>query len=155
MVQLPAINTPQFDWVRSNLELRARPVPPIFQPEVAADAMFWTAHQRRREVYVGRNHDEGDRGNKIAPHLLDGIWPRPIIRLSRPTSRKIPTRRDNLYEAVPGDYEAHGRFDGQALRTSAGLWMAKHKYKLGLGLLAAGLSGLAGSIAYSRNRRAA
>jgi short-subunit dehydrogenase len=155
MVQLPAVNTPQFDWVRSNLRLRARPVPPIFQPEVAADAIFWAAHKRRREVYVGGTTVKAIVGQKIAPYLLDKYLARSNYRAQQTDQPEDPSRRDNLYEAVPGDYEAHGRFDRQAYRSSAGLWLAKHKYTLGMGLLAAGLGGLVGGIAYNRSKRAA
>jgi NADP-dependent 3-hydroxy acid dehydrogenase YdfG len=155
MVQLPAVNTPQFDWVRSNLELRARPVPPIFQPELAADAIFWAAHQRRREVTVSGTAFKAIMAQKIAPRILDGYLARTTYRAQQTDQPEDPTRHDNLYEAVPGDYEAHGRFDAQARSSSVGFWLAKHTFRIGLGLLAAGVGGLAGSIAYGRSRKAA
>src|SRR5919106_4391804 len=71
MVQLPALNTPQFDWVKSRLPNRAQPVPPIFQPEVAAQAIMWAAESGRREVWVGLPTVKAILGNKVAPGLLD------------------------------------------------------------------------------------
>src|SRR5512145_2901551 len=71
MVQLPALNTPQFSWVKSRLPRKPQPVPPIFQPEVAAEAILWAAHQRRAEVYVGWPSAKAIVGNKLAPRLAD------------------------------------------------------------------------------------
>jgi short-subunit dehydrogenase len=71
MVQMPALNTPQFGWVKSRLKHKARPVPPIFQPEVGARAIYWAAHHFRREIYVGWSTVEAIVGNKLAPGLLD------------------------------------------------------------------------------------
>ncbi len=153
MVQLPAMNTPQFDWVRSNLDRRAQPVPPIYQPEVGADAVFWAAHHKRREVYVGGPTLEAIWGQKAAPHLLDEYLARTNYKAQQTDDPEDPDRPDNLYQAVPGDFEAHGRFDNRSRRRSVELWLAKHKYKVGLGLLAAGVSGIMGSFAMRRNRR--
>lgn len=155
MVQLPAMNTPQFDWVRSNLDHRAQPVPPIFQPEVGADAVFWAAHHKRREVYVGARTVRAIVANKVAPYLLDEYLARRNYHAQQTREPEDPHRPDNLYETVAGDYEAHGRFDNRSRGSSAELWLAKHKYKLGWGLLAAGLSGIAGRMIYSRSRKAA
>src|SRR5205085_2739538 len=71
MVHMPALNTPQFDWVRSRLRRRAQPVPPIFQPEVGARAVYWAAHHHRREVFVGGPTVAAIVGNKLAPGILD------------------------------------------------------------------------------------
>jgi len=71
MVQLPALNTPQFEWVKSRLPHRAQPVPPIFQPEIAADAIHWAAHHGRREMFVGAPTVAAIIGNKIMPGLGD------------------------------------------------------------------------------------
>ena len=71
MVQMPALNTPQFDWARNKMSRRPQPVPPIFQPEVAADAIVFAAHSRRREVWVGWSSVQAIVANKIAPGLLD------------------------------------------------------------------------------------
>jgi NADP-dependent 3-hydroxy acid dehydrogenase YdfG len=155
MVQLPAMNTPQFDWVRSNLDHRAQPVPPIYQPEVGAEAVFWAAHRKQREVYVGGPTVEAIIGNKVAPHLLDKYLARTNYQAQQTDEPEDPERLDNLYKTVPGDYKAHGRFDDRSHTGSAELWFAKHKYELGWGMLAAGVSGLAGSIAYNRRKKAA
>src|SRR5437016_9814987 len=71
MVQMPALNTPQFGWVKSRLPRKAQPVPPIFQPEVGAQAIYWAAHHPRREFYVGFPSVKAIVANKIAPGLLD------------------------------------------------------------------------------------
>ncbi len=155
MVQLPAMNTPQFDWVRSNLQHRAQPVPPIYQPEVGAEAVFWAAHRKRREVYVAAPTVEAIIGNKIAPGLLDRYLARANYQAQQADEPEDPGRPDNLYETVPGDYEAHGRFDDRSHRGSVELWISRNKYALGLGLLAAGVSGIVGSLRYNRNKRAA
>ena len=70
MVQMPALNTPHFGWVKSRLKHKAQPVPPIFQPEVGAQAIYWAAHHSRREIYVGSPTVEAIIGNKIAPGWL-------------------------------------------------------------------------------------
>ncbi len=145
MVQLPAMNTPQFDWVRSNLEHRAQPVPPIYQPEVGAEAVFWAAHQRRREVYVAAPTVEAILGNKVTPGLLDKYLARTNYQAQQTDEPENPERPDNLYEAVHGDYEAHGRFDDRSYRGSTELWISKHKYTLGWGL-AAGAAGALGKM---------
>lgn len=155
MVQLPAVNTPQFDWVKSNLKHRAQPVPPIFQPEVPAEAIYWAAHQRRREVYVGGSTVEAIIGQKIAPHLLDEYLARTDFQAQQTNEPEDPNRPDNLYQAVAGDYEAHGRFDDRSRRGGTELWLVKHKYKLGLGLAAAGVAGIVGGLSLRKIRQAA
>lgn len=155
MVQLPAMNTPQFDWVRSNLEHRAQPVPPIYQPEVGADAVFFAAHQKRREVYAGSSTVEAIVGNKIAPHLLDEYLARTNYRAQQTDEPEDPERPDNLYEAPGGDYEAHGRFDARSRPVSTELWIAKHKYQLGWGLAAAGFAAAGGLLFRNRGLKKA
>ncbi len=154
MVQLPAMNTPQFDWVRSNLKYRAQPVPPIFQPEVGAEAIYWAAHQKRREVYVGTPTVEAIVGNKIAPHILDEYLAKTNYDAQQTDEPEDPTRSDNLFEAPPGDYEAHGRFDSRSQPTSIELWFAKHKSQVGWGLAAMGAAGIIGTFAYGRKKAA-
>ena len=136
-VHMPALNTPQFGWVRSRLPRKAQPVPPIFQPEVAADAIYWAAHHRRRELEVGHSTVLAIQGQKLAPGLLDlylGHTGYDSQQLSEPED---PNRPDNLYEPVPGDFAAHGAFDDRASATSRELWLAKHRNWLLLGALAA------------------
>jgi len=127
MVQLPAMNTPQFDWVKSRLPNRAQPVPPVFQPEVAAEAIVWAAESGRREVWVGIPTVRAIVGNRIAAGLLDRVLAR-IGYVGQQTSEpENPNRPHNLWVALPGDHGAHGRFDAIAHRTSAQLWLSRHR----------------------------
>ena len=148
MVQLPAINTPQFDVSKTTLPRHPQPVPPIYQPEVAARAIFWAAHKRRREVWVGLSSAIVIAGNK----LLAGLGDRYLARTgydSQQTGEPVDQNRpNNLYEPVPGDHGSHGDFDAQAHERSPQLWSTRHR---GL-LLAAGL-GIAGAVAVIGGRR--
>src|SRR5687768_4096570 len=130
MVQLPALNTPQFDWVKSRLPNRAQPVPPIFQPEVAAKAIVWAAEQRRREVYVGMPTVRAIVGDKIAPGLLDRILAGMGYDAQQTDEPADPSRPHNLWEPVPGDHGAHGRFDTRARSGSAQVWATQHRREL-------------------------
>ena len=93
MVQLPAVNTPQFDWCKSLMPNQSQPVPPIYQPEVAAEAIVYAAYAGRREVIVGGSALTVIWGNKFLPGVETGIWRKPVIRVSRPISLLIQTRR--------------------------------------------------------------
>jgi short-subunit dehydrogenase len=115
MVQMPALNTPQFDWGRNKLPTRPQPVPPIYQPEVAARAIVFAATARRREVWVGASTFRAILANKLAPWLLDRYLARSGYSAqlsSEPAQKDAP---DNLFKPVEGDFGAHGRFDGEAL----------------------------------------
>ena len=90
MVHMPALNTPQFGWVKSRLKHKAQPVPPIFQPEVGARAVYWAAHHHRRELYVGMSTVEAIVGNKIAPGLLDHYLGRTGYALAANLRARIP-----------------------------------------------------------------
>ncbi len=127
MVQMPALNTPQFSWCRTKLPRHPQPVPPIFQPEVAADAIVWAAHHRRREVYVGGATVQAIEGNKVAPGLLDLYLARTCYDGQQTDEPVRPNRPDNLFEPVPGDYGAHGIFDGRARKSSIQLWQTTHR----------------------------
>jgi NADP-dependent 3-hydroxy acid dehydrogenase YdfG len=127
MVQLPALNTPQFAWVRSRLPRKAQPVPPIFQPEVAAEAIFWAAHHRRREIYVGLPTVEAIIGNKIVPGVGDWYLARVGYDGQQLDEPEDPNRPDNLFEPVPGPFGAHGTFDDRARDHSVQLWAVKHR----------------------------
>lgn len=137
MVQLPALNTPQFDWTRSRMPRRSQPVPPIFQPEVAADAIVWAATHRRREAYVGWPTVKAIVGDRLAPGLLDRYLARIGYDAQQTDERAPRDRPDNLFTAVPGDPGAHGRFDDRARTVSWQLAFAKHRV-LTLATLAAG-----------------
>lgn len=126
MVQLPAVNTPQFDWCKSEMPNQPQPVPPIYQPEVIADAVYFAAHARRREVIVGWPALKAIWGNKFVPGLADWILARNGYSGQQTDQPISPDRPANLYEPVPGDHGAHGRFDDQARSFSVQSWLNQH-----------------------------
>ena len=132
MVQLPAMNTPQFDWVRSRLRGRAQPVPPIFQPEVAADAIVWASEHDRREIYVGAPTVRAIVGNKIVPALGDWYLARTGYASQQTSEPESPGRPDNLFRPVDEtqDFGAHGRFSSRARESSWQLWLTKHRIRV-------------------------
>jgi len=127
MVQMPALNTPQFKWCKTRLPRHPQPVPPIFQPEVAAEAIVWAAHHRRREVYVGSSTVEAIVANKVAPGFLDRHLARTAYDSQQTDQPVRRDRRNNLFEPVPGDHGAHGIFDNRAHETSVQLWETRHR----------------------------
>jgi NADP-dependent 3-hydroxy acid dehydrogenase YdfG len=127
MVQMPALNTTQFGWVKSRLKDKAQPVPPIFQPEVGALAVYWAAHHDRREVYVGMPTVEAIVGNKIAPGLLDRYLGRTGFESQQTDQLEDPNRPNNLWSPVPGDHGAHGTFDSKAHTRSYELWASLNR----------------------------
>lgn len=130
MVQLPALNTPQFEWSRSRMPRQLQPVPPIFQPEVAADAIVWAAGERRRQVIVAWPTVVALVGNTIAPGYIDRHLARIGYELQQTEQPVSPARRDNLFSPVPGDHGARGRFDARAHGFSALLWASQHRRAL-------------------------
>ena len=134
MVQMPAVNTPQFDWIKSNMPHKAQPVPPIFQPEVAAEAIFWAAHHKRRELYVGGSTVEAILGTKVAPGLLDRYLATSAYSGQQTDALEDKNRPSNLWETLPGDHGAHGRFDNRAQDSSAQLWATQNQDMLALAL---------------------
>jgi NAD(P)-dependent dehydrogenase (short-subunit alcohol dehydrogenase family) len=126
MVQLPALNTPQFEWSRARLPHAPQPVPPIFQPEVAARAIVWAAQVRKREVYVGGPTVMAIIGNKLAPGLGDRNLARTGIEAQQ-TAEPLEERADNLFEPVAGDHGAHGRFGDRARSHSLQLLLSRHR----------------------------
>ena len=120
-VHLPAVNTPQFDWVRSRLPRRAQPVAPIFQPEVAAKAIVWAAEHAPRELKVGWPTIRAIYANKLVPGLLDRYLARNGIDAQQSDEPADEHSIDNLFDPVPGDAGGHGRFDHAARPTSAAL----------------------------------
>jgi hypothetical protein len=133
MVHMPALNTPQFGWVKSRLTNKAQPVPPIFQPEVGARAVYWAAHHGRRELYVGASTVEAIVGNKIAPGMLDHYLGRTGFDSQQTSEPEDPNRLNNLWEPVPGDHGAHGTFDARASEKSWELRASLNRVWLGLG----------------------
>jgi NAD(P)-dependent dehydrogenase (short-subunit alcohol dehydrogenase family) len=141
-VHLPAVNTPQFHWVRTHLRRHPQPVPPVYQPEVAARAIVWTAEHPRRQLYVGGSTLLTVWANRFVPGLLDRYLARTGYG-SQQADRPIePGRLDNLDEPVPGDHGARGEFDDRARRRSAQLWLTTHR-----GLVAAASVAIASGIA--------
>lgn len=123
MVQMPALNTPQFSWVKSRLPRKPQPVPPILQPEVAAEAVYYAAHHRRREMYVGWPTIKAIIGNKIAAGYADRYLARMGYEAQQYNGAVGPDRRDNLWSPVPGDHGAHGEFDERSSPWSLALWL--------------------------------
>jgi NAD(P)-dependent dehydrogenase (short-subunit alcohol dehydrogenase family) len=132
MVQLPALNTPQFSWARTKLEKKPQPVPPIFQPEVAAEAIVWAAHHPRRELNVGWPSVKTVVGSKVAPGLADRYLARTGFASQQRDEPVEPGRPDNLFEPVEGDYGAHGAFDDQAKTSSLQLTLTRNREWLAL-----------------------
>jgi NAD(P)-dependent dehydrogenase (short-subunit alcohol dehydrogenase family) len=141
MVQMPALNTPQFEWVKSRLPGRPRPVGRIYQPEVGADAIVYAAHHRRPEIYVGYPAAEAIMANRMVPRLLDHYLGRTGFASQQDPEPLDPGRPDNLWESVDGPFGAHGRFDGSAHYRSLQLKATEHRRGLALaGLAAAGVA---------------
>ena len=139
IVHLPALNTPQFAWMRNRLPRAARPVPPIYQPEVAAEAIYWAAHHNRRELFVGGPTLEAVLGQKLIPGWLDRYLARTGYEMQQSREPKDPHQPDNLWSPAPGAYGARGRFGSQALASSWETWVSEHRgWFLGAGFLAAG-----------------
>lgn len=131
MVQLAAMNTPQFDWARDRMAWKPRPVAPIFEPEVAARAIYFAATHDRREIWVGWPTVQAILGNKIAPGLADHI----LAGKKGWEGQLSPEPREgngagNLFEPVPGPYGAQGRFGWEAKNTSSEMWTSRHRTAL-------------------------
>jgi NAD(P)-dependent dehydrogenase (short-subunit alcohol dehydrogenase family) len=148
MVQMPALNTPQFEWVKSRLPHKAQPVPPIYQPEVAAAAIVRAAHHPRREFYVGFSTVKAIIVNKMIPGFADWYLARTGYEVQQTTALEPPNRPHNLWEPVPGDHGAHGTFDAQARAHSLQLWANTHR-----GWLALASFGLASALCTALRRR--
>jgi NAD(P)-dependent dehydrogenase (short-subunit alcohol dehydrogenase family) len=144
MVQLSAFNTPQFDWGKTFFDKQPQPVPPIFQPEIAADAIVWSAYHRRRELWVGFPAVKAILGTRVIPGLLDRFLAIKAYSGQSTDDPLPPGRQDNLYTPVPGDHGAHGRFDSRAKSSSWHVWANTHRWPLIIGLLAVLLAVLVG-----------
>ena len=137
VVHLPAMNTPQFSWCRTRLPRQPQPVPPIFQPEVAARAIVWASTHRRREVFVAWPTVKAIYGQDVAPAYADRYLAK-FAYDGQETSEPVPANRpDNLFEPVEADYAAHGIFDDRAHPFSIESWLDLHRDKVlyGGGLL--------------------
>jgi len=145
MVQMPALDTPQFDWARNHMPRRPQPVPPIFVPELAADAIAWAADHRRREVYVGLPTVKAIWANKLVPGLLDRYLARRGYDAQQSSERASAGDDDNLYAPVAGPYAAHGRFDACAKPGRLGAWITLHRAGLAGALVGLAVAGLVGA----------
>jgi hypothetical protein len=156
VVQMPAVNTPQFSWVRSRLPNHPQPVPPIYQPEVAARGVLFAAdHPGRKQYWVGASTVATLLANRVVPAVLDRYLARTGYR-SQQTSQKVePDRPDNLLHPVDGatghDHGPHGIFDDKSHQRSPQLWIAQHA-RVSSGLLA-GAAVAGGLLAGRRGRR--
>ena len=130
MVQLPALNTPQFEWSRSHMPRRAQPVPPIYQPELAADAIVWASEHPRREVNVGGTTTATIVAQKLWPGFLDRYLGRTGYEAQQTDRQEDPDRRDNLFAPVPFDLGAHGTFDDRSHARSLQWWATRHRAAL-------------------------
>jgi short-subunit dehydrogenase len=137
VVQLPAVNTPQFDWVKSRLSHRAQPVPPIFQPEVVARAIAWAVKAGRREVLVGWPTVQAIWGEKFIAGWLDHYLAHKGYAAQQTDEPADPDAPNNLWHPLPGDAGSHGRFDGRARSYSIQPWLSRHR---------AGLAALGGAL---------
>lgn len=150
LVNLPGLNTPQFEWVKSRMPNQPQPVPPFFQPEVAAQAIYWAAHHDRPRVNLARNTVMVVIASKLFPGLVDRYLARTGYA-SQQTDQRVDTNRpSNLFETVPGDYGAHGPFDRRALPTSPQWWLNTHRGAVALAVTA--FAGLIGGLLFWRGR---
>jgi len=141
MVQMPAMNTPQFDWAKSRLPQQTQPVPPIFQPEVGADAVHHAVrHDVGREFLVAWPTVKTVMAEKVVPGYIDRRLGRTGYASEQTGAPADPDRPDNLWQAAPGNFAAHGRFDAQSKDESIELWLAKRTPWLAL--LGAALTGM-------------
>ena len=148
MVHLAAFNTPQFDWGKTCMDGAPRPLGKIFQPEVAAEAIYWSSQHRRRELWVGFPAVLAILGTRVLPGFLDRkLAYQAYEGQLEAASRSQPDRRDNLHAPVPGDHGAHGRFDERALSHSAQAWLVTRRWVW----VARGVAA-AGSCSASRSR---
>jgi len=136
MVQLSAFNTPQFDWARTRMPCRAQPLPPVFQPEVAACGIVWAAYQRRREICVGFPAMKTIFGNMLLPGYADKVLSKKGYSGQQGDEPQPPGQPDNLFQPLHKDMGSHGRFDSMAKDHSWQLRLSMHRRELCWGLLA-------------------
>ena len=151
MVQLPGVNTTQFNWCRSKLPLHPTPVPPIYQPEIPAEAVYWAAHHRRRELWVGYSAVQAILGTTFAPRIADWYLARTGFEGQQVQGMPVaPDRPSNLFEPVSGMAATHGIFDDEAKTSSPQLWATTHRRALASAFAGALVAGIAGA---ARRRR--
>jgi len=144
VVQLPGLNTPQFEWTRNKMGRKARPVGKIHQPEIAARAIHWAAHTKRKEVWVGWPTVESILGERVASSVLDHYLARAAWDGSMRKERTDPSAPDNFWKPVADDRGAHGPFDALATKFSTQVWLDEHRGLVALAGL--GLAATAGAL---------
>lgn len=127
MVDLPAVNTPQFSWALNKTGRRARPVPPIFQPEVPARAIYFAAFHPRRQTWIGFPTVKAILANRVAPGLIDRYLAKAGYTGQMTAEPTPPDAPNNLFHPVPGAFGAHGRFDAQARTRSWEVFTSRHR----------------------------
>lgn len=127
MVDLPAVNTPQFSWALNKTGHRAQPVPPIFQPEIPARAIYFAAVHPRRQTWIGFSTVKAIVANRIAPGLIDRYLARAGYEGQMEEQRLPDNAPSNLFDTVPGPYGAHGRFDQRARNHSWEVFTSRHR----------------------------
>jgi NADP-dependent 3-hydroxy acid dehydrogenase YdfG len=152
MVQLPAVNTPQFDWIRAHQDREPKPLGAVYQPEVAAQAILFASRTRRKEVVVGAPAFQAILGDKLASGWLDRRLAQTAVGGQRDRSRMRPGRPDNLFRPVPGDHGARGRFGTGARTRSPLLWASTHRWGTAAGAVLGVASGLLLARAVTRPR---
>ena len=137
MLQLPAVNTPQFGWCRTRMGRAPRPVAPVFQPETIARAVVWASRHPRREVTIGWPALKAIWGDKLAPSVADWYLARAGYEGQLSAEPIPPGRPDNLWHTVDGDAGAHGRFDAEAHAGSVQLWLNRNRFGVVVAVLGA------------------
>lgn len=143
MVQMPALNTPQFDWAASRMPGAPRPVAPVYEPEVAAHAIVWAAAHPRRELHVGISSIKAIVANKFAPGYLDRYLAKRAFRAQQRDSATDPEHAVDLWHPVPGMHRLRGSFSGEAKSSCASLWVDTHRGATLGALVALGLGAFA------------
>ena len=142
MVDLPAVNTPQFNWALNKTGKRAQPVPPIFQPEIPARAIYFAAFHPRRQTWIGFPTVKAILADRIAPGLIDRYLASAGYS-GQLSDEAVPADApSNLFEPVPGHYGAHGRFDRRARRRSWEVFTSRHRDAMWASIAVGALFGL-------------
>ena len=142
MVDLPAVNTPQFDWARNKMGRKAQPVPPIYQPEVPARAIYFGATHPRRQIWVGFPTVKAIMANRIAPGLIDRYLANTAYSGQLTDATESQDAPGNLFDPVPGAFGAHGRFDGRHPRTGSWeMFTSRHRTAFWASVLAGVVTG--------------
>jgi len=127
MVQLPALNTPQFEWSKSRLRKKVQPVPPIFDPQLAADSVLWAVEKKKREAFVGFNSSMAVIMQKFIPGILDRVLADYGYAAQQTDGPERKGKKDNLWNSVDGDFKDKGRYTFREKKRSPQFWFIKHK----------------------------